>query len=97
MLELGPLIYNAWASGLREPIEVWGPTPLGKMATIDVWDDVSNKSLVTRDINAADMAAGNNWSQFTLALPISAANNQIEIRTYWYATANMDVAAVRVR
>jgi ribonuclease BN (tRNA processing enzyme) len=31
MLELGPLIYNAWASGLREPIEVWGPTPLGKM------------------------------------------------------------------
>jgi ribonuclease BN (tRNA processing enzyme) len=30
MLELGPLIYNAWASGLREPIEVWGPTPIGK-------------------------------------------------------------------
>jgi ribonuclease BN (tRNA processing enzyme) len=31
MLELGPLIYNAWASGLREPIEVWGPPLIGKM------------------------------------------------------------------
>jgi ribonuclease BN (tRNA processing enzyme) len=27
-LELGPLIYNAWAGGLREPIDVWGPPPL---------------------------------------------------------------------
>ena len=28
MLELGPLIYSAWAGGLREPIDVWGPPPL---------------------------------------------------------------------
>ena len=27
-LELGPLIYSAWAGGLREPIDVWGPPPL---------------------------------------------------------------------
>jgi ribonuclease BN (tRNA processing enzyme) len=27
-LELGPLIYNAWAGGSREPIDVWGPPPL---------------------------------------------------------------------
>jgi ribonuclease BN (tRNA processing enzyme) len=31
MLELGPLICNAWARGLREPIEVWGPPPIGKI------------------------------------------------------------------
>lgn len=31
MLELGPLIYNAWAGGLREPIEVWGPPPIGRI------------------------------------------------------------------
>ena len=31
MLELGPLVYNAWAGGLREPIEVWGPPPVGKI------------------------------------------------------------------
>jgi ribonuclease BN (tRNA processing enzyme) len=30
MLELGPLIYSAWAGGLREPIDVWGPPPLAK-------------------------------------------------------------------
>jgi len=30
MLELGPLIYNAWVGGPREPIDVWGPPPLAK-------------------------------------------------------------------
>ena len=30
MLELGPLIHTAWAGGLREPIDVWGPPPLGR-------------------------------------------------------------------
>jgi ribonuclease BN (tRNA processing enzyme) len=33
MLELGPLIYNAWAGGLTGPIEVWGPPPIGKIVT----------------------------------------------------------------
>jgi ribonuclease BN (tRNA processing enzyme) len=28
ILELGPLIYNIWVSGVREPIDVWGPPPL---------------------------------------------------------------------
>src|SRR5262249_49635423 len=31
MLELGPLVYSAWAGGLREPLEVWGPPPIGKI------------------------------------------------------------------
>jgi len=28
ILELGPLIYNVWATGLRDPVDVWGPPPL---------------------------------------------------------------------
>jgi ribonuclease BN (tRNA processing enzyme) len=31
MLELGPLVYSAWAGGLREPIDVWGPPPISKI------------------------------------------------------------------
>jgi ribonuclease BN (tRNA processing enzyme) len=31
MLELGALVYNAWVGGLREPIDVWGPPPVGKI------------------------------------------------------------------
>ncbi len=27
-LELGPLLYNIWVSGLHETIDVWGPPPL---------------------------------------------------------------------
>jgi ribonuclease BN (tRNA processing enzyme) len=33
MVELGPLVYSAWAGGLREPLDVWGPPPIGKIAT----------------------------------------------------------------
>jgi ribonuclease BN (tRNA processing enzyme) len=32
VLELGPLIYNIWVSGVREPIDVWGPPPLREIA-----------------------------------------------------------------
>ncbi|HLL27292.1 MAG TPA: MBL fold metallo-hydrolase [Xanthobacteraceae bacterium] len=31
VLELGPLIYNAWAGGLREEIHVWGPPPVAEI------------------------------------------------------------------
>jgi ribonuclease BN (tRNA processing enzyme) len=31
VLELGPLVYSAWAGGLREPVEVWGPPPISKI------------------------------------------------------------------
>jgi ribonuclease BN (tRNA processing enzyme) len=31
ILELGPLIYNVWVCGLREPIDVWGPPPLQRI------------------------------------------------------------------
>src|SRR5215468_1616377 len=33
MLELGTLVYNAWAGGLREPLDVWGPPPVGRAVT----------------------------------------------------------------
>jgi ribonuclease BN (tRNA processing enzyme) len=28
VLEAGALVYNAWAGGLREPIDIWGPPPI---------------------------------------------------------------------
>src|SRR5262245_19132738 len=31
MLELGPLIYNAWVAGLRSPVNVYGPPGTSKM------------------------------------------------------------------
>jgi ribonuclease BN (tRNA processing enzyme) len=30
MLELGALVYSAWAGGLREPLDVWGPPPIAR-------------------------------------------------------------------
>jgi len=33
MLELGPLVYNGWATGLRAQVEVYGPPGTAKMTT----------------------------------------------------------------
>jgi ribonuclease BN (tRNA processing enzyme) len=40
MLELGPLVYNAWAGGLRAAIDVWGPPPVGRIVS-GFFDSVS--------------------------------------------------------
>ena len=31
VLELGPLVYTAWAGGLREPVDIWGPPPIKRI------------------------------------------------------------------
>jgi ribonuclease BN (tRNA processing enzyme) len=31
LMELGPLLYNAWTNGLAEPVHVWGPPPLRRV------------------------------------------------------------------
>ena len=49
VLELGPLIYNAWAAGLRETIEVWGPPPVKQIV-----DDFLRSMSYDIDIRIAD-------------------------------------------
>ena len=43
MLELGPLIYNAWAGGLREAIHVWGPPPLAERSRFPAIDGIRHR------------------------------------------------------
>jgi hypothetical protein len=72
------------------------PIPVGKMATVDVYDSNSGALLATRDVNASDFV-GNAWSKISLGFSTSNPNNRLEFRIYWYNTANMDAAYIQIR
>jgi hypothetical protein len=73
------------------------PQPVGKMATLDVYDSNAGVVLASRDVQAADMVQGNDWTRITLNVPVTNARNSLEFRTWWWGTSNLDVAAIRVR
>jgi hypothetical protein len=74
------------------------PQPTGTVATVDVYDAVSNTVLASHDVGANEMATGNQWTMITLsAVTVPAGCNRIELRTTWPGTANLDVGPIRVR
>lgn len=72
-------------------------SPIGKMATLNVYDAQSEQILASRDVRADEMAGGNDWSRFTLRFDVSNTDNSLEFRTYWHGEADLDVAIIRVR
>jgi len=72
------------------------PSPIDKMANIEVYDFKNNKILASKDIYASDMASNNNWKKFSLYFNLENSNNILEFRTYWYGSSNMDISVIRV-
>lgn len=73
------------------------PPPVGTMATLDVYDAERNLFLAQQSVAASSMVGGNRWTRVSLNFSVSAIGNSLEFRTFWHGTANLDVAAVRVR
>ena len=73
------------------------PHPLGRMASIDVFDSQTNQVLASQDVLASTMAVGKDWTRITLNFSVTSLDSRLEFRAYWHGTADMDVAAVRVR
>jgi len=73
------------------------PTPVGKMATVDVYDSNSSALLATREVNAGDFSGDNTWTKVSLSFSTGNSNNSLEFRIYWYDTASMDAAYIQVR
>ncbi len=73
------------------------PAPSGTMATVEVFDANRNQFLAQRTVQAAAFVGGNAWTRISLPITVTNPNNRLEFRTYWHGTANMDVAAIRIR
>jgi len=73
------------------------PTPTGKMATVEVYNANNGQFLAQKAVQANELAGNNAWSRISLPITVSDASNRLEFRVYWHETANMDVAAIRIR
>jgi hypothetical protein len=73
------------------------PAPTGTVATVSVYDDVTGAVLASHDVAAAEMATGNLWTEITVSFTVTAPCSQIELRTYWSGSGNLDVGPIRVR
>ncbi|MEZ4731935.1 MAG: hypothetical protein R3E79_32855 [Caldilineaceae bacterium] len=67
------------------------------MATVEVYDANHSQFLAQKDVQAHELAGNNAWSRISLPITVTDANNRLEFRVYWHGTANMDVAALRLR
>lgn len=73
------------------------PAPAGSMATLTIVDAQNNQVLAAQDILAKSMIPGNDWTRITLEISVTNPSNRLAFQTYWYGTANLDIAAIRVR
>lgn len=73
------------------------PAPAAVMGYIDVYNATTNTVLASKVLEAADFPASTQWGRVTLTFSNTSTSHNIEYRTYWDGTANMDVACIRVR
>ncbi|MDB4997615.1 MAG: hypothetical protein JWM74_5047 [Myxococcaceae bacterium] len=73
------------------------PSPTGTVATVSIRDTTTSTVLATHDVPASEMAASNAWTRVTLTAVVPAGCHVLDFDTAWTGTANLDVAAIRVR
>jgi hypothetical protein len=73
------------------------PSPTGTIATVSVRDATTSSVLATHDVLASEMATANAWTRITLTATVPAGCHRLDFDTAWSGTANLDVAAIRVR
>jgi hypothetical protein len=66
------------------------------IARLDVFDASRAHSIATRAVAGGDLTSGTVWSRIDVNVEL-AADTPLEFRTDWQGTANLDVAAIRVR
>jgi hypothetical protein len=73
------------------------PRPNNTVARIDIYDGATSTVLTSRNIIAAQMKGGNQWTKISLTANITNVSNSLQFRVYWPGFSNLDVAFVQVR
>ena len=69
-LEYGPLIYNGWATGLNQPVEVYAPPPLAKITAAFLQSMQYDIDIRIADEGRSDLGELINTHEFNCAGPI---------------------------
>ncbi len=95
-MTFGP--YKKYKKGFHEiDFLVRSSSPIGKVATIDVFDCKGNRILASKDILASDMKPNNGWTKVVLSINVINDDNSLEFRTYWHGSTDFDISAIYVR
>jgi hypothetical protein len=70
---------------------------VGPVARVDVYDANAGRILAARDVTVADLGGAGRWGRAAVPVAIANAGNSLELRTWWYGGADLDVAEIRVR
>lgn len=90
--------YQTYATGsYTVDFYLRAPGPTGTMAFLDVRDANAGSILAQTSVAASSINTGNAWTRVSLSFTVSNSSNSLEFRTYWYGTANMDIAYIQVR
>lgn len=73
-----------------------GGVAAGAVARLEIANARSAAVLDSREIVAAELPAGA-WRRVDMRLNLNDAQTRLEMRTYWYGTASLDVGAIRIR
>ncbi len=73
------------------------PYPVNGIAHLDVRDAMSGLILAQRDVNAADLLPGNEWTRISMQFLVWNPFNSLEFRTWWQGKAPMEIAYIQLR
>lgn len=68
----------------------------GAVARLEAANAQNAAILGSREVMAAELPQGA-WRRVDMRLMLNDAQNRVELRAYWYGTASLDVAAIRIR
>lgn len=94
-LVFGPYLrYTPGRYAIR--FELRSAAPVGRMATLEVFDAASGRVLASRPLAGTDFAAGE-WRTFNLPVEVPAGDNSLVFRVAWHGAGDLEVSKVRVR
>jgi len=68
----------------------------GAAARLEIANAGNATILANREVTAAELPAGA-WRRIDLQIALTEVQTALELRTYWYGTAGLEIAAIRVR
>jgi hypothetical protein len=94
-LSYGP--YDAYPAGsYTVDFLLRSPAPAGTVAHLDIYDATAGRILTQQNVTASALTAGNQWSMISVPVTVTGSTATLEFRTWWYATADLDLAQIRL-
>jgi hypothetical protein len=73
------------------------PAAVGTMAHLDIYDAAAGRIIAQQSVTATMLSGGNQWTVISVPVVVASGTASLEFRTWWYATADLDLGQIQVR